>query len=73
MEISFDNNMLNWEKKYYSYDGIWAKHWYDSVIKTSTFSINTSISDRLIDKKYLSIYQESLEHYNEILKDAINL
>ena len=72
LRINFDKNMLNWEKKYYSYDGIWAKHWYDSVIETNTFSINKSISDRIIDKEYLSIYKESLEYYNEILKDAIN-
>jgi hypothetical protein len=71
LEINFDKNMLNWEKKYYSYDGIWAKHWYDSVIETNAFSINLSINDRVIDKEYLSIYKESLEYYNEILKEAI--
>ena len=36
--IKFDDNMLSWEPGPKDCDGIWAKHWYDSVWGSSGFA-----------------------------------
>ena len=71
LEIRFDSNMLKWDRKYYSYDGIWAQHWYDSVIKTNTFQTYKQTNKTKIEEKHLMIYSESLKYYNEMHRLAI--
>jgi hypothetical protein len=36
--ISFDAGMLKWSPGPKSFDGVWAKHWYNAVWKSSGFS-----------------------------------
>lgn len=35
--VAFDEAMLSWPPGRRETDGVWAKHWYDSVEKTTTF------------------------------------
>jgi hypothetical protein len=35
--IGFDENMLHWQPGIHSTDGVWAKHWYGNVAKSTTF------------------------------------
>lgn len=37
LEIDFDPAMLSWEAGARKEDGVWAKHWYDSVHKSNGF------------------------------------
>ena len=67
LNIDFDNSMLKWEKKIYSTDGIWANHWYDSVLKTDRFNKEIIDKDYKINKQYEKIFEKSLEIYNQIL------
>ena len=56
--------MLKWKKGIYKSDGIWAKHWYDSVI--STISFDKRISRELSsEKKYLKIFDKLYKKKNE--------
>ena len=67
LNISWDENMLRWEKGIMPYDGIWAEHWYPSVIQSNSFRPPskqlpslTDIERRLVDKAmpfYQKIYQ----------------
>lgn len=37
LDLSFTEAMLSWPPGPRETDGIWAKHWYDAVLKTTTF------------------------------------
>ena len=62
INIKFDKSMLRWEKGNYVTDGIWWKSWYDNVIKTTRFK-EYEKKDINIEKKYDSIYNESMKYY----------
>ena len=65
--INFDENMLKWEKAIYPTDGIWGKHWYDSVRNTNKFSKKITQNKNIkINSKYCSIYDECVEYYKEM-------
>jgi len=65
INLKFDNSMLSWKKGNHPQDGIWWKHWYDSVINTTHFQ-KFSINRKELDKKYQSIYDEALEYYKKL-------
>ena len=59
--------MLRWEKAIYPTDGIWSKHWYDSVINTNKFTKKIVQNKNIkIDSRYYAIYGECLEYYQEM-------
>ena len=65
LKIEFTKKMLNWPKGNRITDGIWEKIWYKDVKSSSSFhKLNNNNSE--IPENYNSIYQESLEIYNEI-------
>ena len=37
LEVVFDERMLSWEPGLRDTDGVWARHWYGQVAKTTTF------------------------------------
>ena len=37
LNIKWDNNMLEWSSGLKTYDGIWAEHWYSSVMNSTQF------------------------------------
>ena len=67
LDISWDENMLKWEKGIKEYDGIWAKHWYPSVMNSDSFAkeehktLKLSPNDELIVDKAMPIYEELLK------------
>jgi hypothetical protein len=65
IDIKFDKSMLKWEKGVYPNDGIWWKHWYDNVIKTTGFTESSKMNSE-ISKKYQSVYNECLFYYKKI-------
>ncbi len=67
LNIKFDRKMLSWEKGPHQNDGIWGKHWYDSVYKTETFTKKNNISSK--NAKFIGynkIYDEALFYYKKI-------
>ena len=67
IDIRFNSSMLNWEKGNHDNDGIWWKHWYDNVIKSTGFQKNIK-KDITIENKYDSIYNESMKYYKYFQK-----
>ena len=63
INIEFCHSMLRWGKGSHTYDGIWWKFWYDNVITTTGFQ-KYEKKDITIEKKYDSIYNESMKYYN---------
>lgn len=70
INVEFDISMLKWKKGNHPQDGIWSKHWYDNVIKTTHFQKFYKKNNEL-DKKYLSIYDEALDYYNKLYYFAL--
>ena len=57
--IPWDSRMLSWKSGLRDSDGIWAKHWYPSVMSTTGFSRNTTKSFKLSkDAKKISDEQQ---------------
>ena len=65
IDLDFDTSMLTWEKGNHPQDGIWWKHWYDNVIKTTGFQ-QYSQKNISIEKKYSAIYDEALYYYKKL-------
>jgi|TARA_B110000196_G_scaffold76393_1_gene65583 hypothetical protein len=65
IDLEFDISMLKWEIGNHPQDGIWWKHWYDSVITTNHFQKFSPNQDEL-DQKYKEIYDEALDYYNKL-------
>jgi hypothetical protein len=66
LNIKFDSRMLSWKKGPHTNDGIWGKHWYDSVYKTTSFSKNEKSLKRSELYGYDDIYKEALIYYKKI-------
>jgi len=65
--IKYDSKMLTWEKGEHRYDGIWGKHWYNNVVKSTGF--NKPYNKRVtLDESYQQIYRESLVYYNQLMQ-----
>ncbi len=63
--LKFDISMLKWEKGNQPQDGIWWKHWYDNVIKTTQFQKFSLKQDKSYQKHQM-IYDEALDYYNKL-------
>lgn len=62
VNVSFDKKMLHWNKGVHPNDGIWWKHWYNNVINSTQFQ-KYQKKNITIEKKYESIYNESMVYY----------
>lgn len=68
LKISFTEEMLSWPPGFRSTDGIWAKHWYPEVEKTTSFRPYRSKADPVpgeladIYRQCNGIYQELQRH-----------
>ena len=67
IDLDFDTSMLTWEKGKHPQDGIWWKHWYDNVIKTTGFQ-QYSQKNTSIEKRYSSIYDEAIYYYKKLYR-----
>ena len=67
IRIDYDSKMLSWKQGEHQYDGIWGKHWYNNVVKSTGFNkpYNKKVT---LDESYQQIYEESLFYYNQLLR-----
>ncbi len=63
--LAFDERMLHWEPGPRDYDGIWAKHWYDNVNRSTGFERRTPKSDP-VDPRYEPLIEEAQTLYDEL-------
>lgn len=68
--IDFSNQMLTWNPGPRKEDGIWAKHWYHNVHKSTGFKKQTSEPIEL-KNNLLSLYKEALPYYKHLFSSAI--
>ncbi len=63
--IPFDDAMLRWEMGFRDTDGIWAKHWYDKVVKSTGFAPYTP-SRGSLPAGYRGILNECVDCYVQL-------
>ena len=65
VEVEFQPRMLCWPPGRRETDGIWAKHWYAAVERSTGFRPHTPKPDE-IPAEYAGLYEECLGHYHEL-------
>jgi len=70
LKISFTEKMLHWPAGAKTYDGAWAKYWYNNVHKSTGFE-KQKTSERNLPAKFESLYQESEVFYEKLYPYSI--
>ena len=68
--LSFDRCMLSWKPGPRPEDGIWAKHWYQNVHKSSGFEPQPT-SSRSLPEQLVPLYERALPYYLEMFEKAL--
>jgi len=68
--IDFDKNMLSWQAQQLQEDGIWAKHWYSNVHKSTGF-LKYKPKDSPFPKHLSLLLKECQPYYNQLLEYSI--
>ena len=70
INIPWDDKMLKWESGVKEYDGVWATHWYPSVLKSNSFNPETDAEIKLSDNEK-RIVEKAMPIYEELLSKSI--
>ena len=70
LEIAFDGAMLAWEPGPRPEDGIWARHWYANVHRSSGFEPRGPKSAR-VPERLAPLLAECRLYYDELARHAI--
>ena len=65
IEIEFSDSMLSWPAGLRETDGIWARHWYAEVAKTTSFQPYHPSHAR-VPARLQEIHDRCLEHYKKL-------
>lgn len=63
--VEFSESMLSWPPGLRDTDGIWAKHWYGEVAKTTSFQPYRPTSSK-VPERLREIYQQCREYYQRL-------
>ena len=63
--VSFDAAMLSWPPGLRDTDGIWAKHWYDEVARSTSFQPYTP-REGVVPERLREIYEQCRECYDRL-------
>jgi hypothetical protein len=72
LDVAFDPNMLTWPAGARCSDGVWAKHWYHSVEKSTGFA-KYSASQFSLNADQLDIVEQVKPHYEQLSKLCIKI
>jgi Sulfotransferase domain len=63
--LQFDNAMLSWPPGLRETDGVWAKHWYDTVARSTAFETYRPREEN-VPEQFHDIYNRCRECYDEL-------
>ena len=69
--VEFDKAMLSWPPGLRETDGIWAKHWYDAVARSTSFAPYKPREGRVPDSLKI-IYERCYECYEQLHQHRLN-
>lgn len=70
LNISYTEKMLHWTAGAKSYDGVWAKYWYDNVHQSTGFE-KQKTSERTLPLHLQPLYEECKIYYDRLLPNSI--
>lgn len=70
LQISFTKKMLHWPAGLKTYDGVWAKYWYENVHQSTGFE-KQKTSERDLPTKFESLYKECKMFYEKLYPHSI--
>ena len=62
--------MLSWEPGLKEYDGVWAKHWYPSVMSSRSFK-SESNKNKIYNKDVINLAAKAYDYYEDLFKNKI--
>jgi hypothetical protein len=65
--VPFDRAMLSWPAGLRETDGVWAKHWYDAVIRSTSFEPYKPREGTVPDS-LSEVYERCREYYDELYR-----
>ena len=68
--VEFSESMLSWPPGLRETDGVWAKHWYGEVAKTTSFQPNKPRNEP-VPERYREIYKQCLECYERLYENRL--
>lgn len=68
--IPFQKAMLQWEPGPIPEDGVWAKHWYENVHKSTGFKPYEP-KDEKVPERFEDLLEQCLFYYNELYEHSI--
>ncbi len=68
--IGFQSQMLSWKAGPRPEDGVWAKHWYSNVHKTTGFE-KQETSTRELPPELIPLYEECVVFYEKLYNESI--
>jgi hypothetical protein len=69
--IEFNDSMLSWPPGLRDTDGIWAKHWYGEVAKTTSFQpYHPTVND--VPPRLHEIYRRCYECYERLYEHRLH-
>ncbi len=70
IHVSFDKSMLSWPPGLRETDGIWAKHWYDAVARSTSFEPYKP-RDGTIPNSLREVYEQCRRCYEELYQHRL--
>jgi hypothetical protein len=71
LDVDFTENMLSWPPGPRETDGVWAKHWYDAVIKTTSFQPYTPKNPQA-PPELAGLLEEARELYGRLYEHRLH-
>jgi hypothetical protein len=68
--VTFDEAMLSWPAGRRSTDGIWAKHWYANVERSTTFGPYQPKNETL-PERFRGLLQDCIDHYEALARHRL--
>jgi hypothetical protein len=69
--VEFSNSMLSWPAGLRDTDGIWAKHWYAEVAKTTSFQPYRQTASE-VPARMREIYERCLQCYQQLYEHRLH-
>lgn len=71
VNVEFDKAMLSWPPGLRHTDGIWAKHWYAEVMRSTSFQPYRP-STEAVPARFRHLCEQSHEYYNELYQHRLH-
>ena len=72
LNIPFYKEMLTWPTGHRESDGIWGKHWYGSVVKSTSFKKYVE-NNEILPLEFEEIYENCMEYYQQLYQHRMRL